>query len=128
MKRKREIPGNHKIGYGRPPQSGKYKKGHSGNLEGGRLHKRHLTSPAEEIDQLERELVTIVYKGRRKSIPRLEASLRRLMNQAANGSLPAGREFLRLSKKYYSAETPAIEQTMFMAERPAKSRKWVRVR
>ena len=106
---------------------GKFKKGQSGNPEGGRLHKRHLTSPAEEIDQLEKELVTIVYKGKRKTIPKLEASLRRLMSQAANGNLVAGKEFLRLSRKYYPAEPPKMQQIIFMAERPPKSGKWVRV-
>jgi hypothetical protein len=107
---------------------GKWKKGQSGNLEGGRLHKRHLTSPAAEIDQLERELVTIVYRGKRRKIPKIEASLRRLMNQAANGSVMAGKELLRLSRKYYPDKKTETQQIVFMVQRPANSGKWVRVR
>jgi hypothetical protein len=42
------------------------------------LHKRHIISPAEEMDQLEKDLVTIVYGGKRKAIPKAEAALRRL--------------------------------------------------
>ncbi len=106
----------------------KYKKGQSGNLEGGRLHKRHLISPAGEIDQLEKERVTIVNRGKRKVIPKAEALLRRLMNQAASGDLTAAREFLALSKKYFPAETTEAQEFIFMAQRPPNSGKWVRVR
>jgi hypothetical protein len=80
------------------------------------------------MDQLEKDLVTIVCGGKRKAIPKAEAALRRLMNQVANGNLTAGREFLAMSKKCFPAETTELQEFIFMAQRPPKSGKWVRVR
>jgi hypothetical protein len=128
MKRKRKIPGHHKIGYGRPPDSYKYKKGQCGNLEGGRLHKSRLTSLTDEIDKLESELIPILYGGKRKKVTTTEAMFRQLMNKAMQGHLAAGKQLLKLVIKYSPPEDPPPQEFAWMIERPRGSGKLVRVR
>ena len=112
------LDGNRKytVGFGKPPRSGQFKAGQSGNPEGARLHKKTIISPADEIYRLERDLVTITEQGKRKTIPKLEASLRLLMNRATKGSLPAGRELLRLLKMYSSDDVAQDRPLIVMSE------------
>ncbi len=118
MKTKRKIIGKHKIGYGRPPDDSKYKKGQCGNPEGGRLHKKRNTSVAAEIEKAESERVTLVTGGKRQKVPANEAIYRQMMNQAMKGTLSAARQVLRLSIKYLPKEEDRQQQTLFVLATP----------
>lgn len=76
----------YQVGYGRPPKRTRFQSGQSGNPKGrpkGRLNLATL---------LERELcerVIINENGRRKSITKMEAAIKQMVNKAASGDLVA---------------------------------------
>src|SRR5947209_2534419 len=71
------------VGYGKPPQHTRWRKGQSGNPEGGR---RSPTKRAPLVHAFD-EKVTIIEDGRRRKVTKLEAALRQLANRAARGEL-----------------------------------------
>lgn len=84
-----------KVGYGRPPKKHQFKKGKSGNPKG-----RPKGSP-NFLTAIERELnerVFVTEEGRRKSISKMEASAKQLVNRAATGDLRALAQLLALKE------------------------------
>jgi Family of unknown function (DUF5681) len=75
--------GDKNSGYGRPPESTQFKKGKSGNPKGRPKGSRNLTSA---ILAAANERVTIVEDGKRKTITKLEAATKQLVNKAASGN------------------------------------------
>jgi hypothetical protein len=76
------------VGYGKPPKSGQFKKGVSGNPSG-----RPKKAP-DFNSQLLRELnskLTISENGKRRVIKKSEAVTKQLVNKALSGNLPATR-------------------------------------
>src|SRR6516165_1495791 len=70
------------VGYGKPPQHTRLKKGQSGNPTGRPKGTKNLTT------LLEKELkqrVVITENGRRRSITKQEAMLKHLVNKAVSG-------------------------------------------
>lgn len=79
---KRKKPESYNVGYGKPPESGRFKKGTSGNPSG------RPRRPADFDSELQRELnatVVINENGKRKVIKKSEASAKQLVNKAASG-------------------------------------------
>jgi hypothetical protein len=74
------------VGYGKPPQHTRFKKGESGNPTGRPKGSKNLTT------LLEKELkqrVVITENGRRRSITKQEAMVKHLVNKAVFGRPPA---------------------------------------
>lgn len=77
---------DYEVGYGKPPENGKFKKGVSGNPAG---------RPKKEPDlesQLLKEFgkkVSINENGKRKSITKLEAMMKQLANKTISGNIMA---------------------------------------
>jgi len=70
------------IGYRRPPPSGRFKKGTSGNPQGRpKGSKNFLTLLEQELNQK----VVVNEGGRRKSVTRLQAMVKRLVGAALQG-------------------------------------------
>jgi Family of unknown function (DUF5681) len=83
----------YEVGYGRPPKSGQFKKGLSGNSKGRPKGSKNL----ETIVQREsRQPVRINGPRGSRTVNKLEAAVMQIGNKAAQGDLPASREFINL--------------------------------
>lgn len=79
-------PKDYDVGYGRPPKSGRFKKGKSGNPRGRPRGARNFTSVVTE--QLN-EKVPVKVKGRARKMSKLDLIVMRLINDALNGDARA---------------------------------------
>ena len=73
---------DYQVGYGKPPQHTRFKKGESGNPSGRPKGSKNLTT------LLEKELkqrVVVTENGRRRSITKQEAMVKHLVNKAVSG-------------------------------------------
>ena len=73
---------DYQVGYGKPPQHTRFKKGESGNPTGRPKGSKNLTT------LLEKELkqrVMVTENGRRRSITKQEAMVKHLVNKAVSG-------------------------------------------
>ncbi|HVH86182.1 MAG TPA: DUF5681 domain-containing protein [Terriglobales bacterium] len=74
---------NDDVGYGRPPKHSRLKKGQSGNPKGRPKGSLNLANVlAREL----RERVVITENGRRKTITKLEAAVKQIVNKSAASS------------------------------------------
>ena len=83
-----DKPENYKVGYGKPPKSGQFKKGISGNLSG------RPKKPSDSASELMKELqskVTYHENGKRKAITKSVGINRQVVNKALSGNLSAAR-------------------------------------
>jgi hypothetical protein len=81
-----KLPGPYSVGYGKPPEHSRFRKGQSGNPHGrpkGRLN------IASVLLKTLREKVTIEEDGKHRTMTKLEASMKQLVNKAASGDLRA---------------------------------------
>lgn len=90
----------YEIGYRRPPASGQFKKGQSGNKKGRpKGSKTFLTLLDHELNQT----ITVNENGKKKTITRLQAMVKRMVADALQGnlkSLMALVEILRKTGKF----------------------------
>jgi hypothetical protein len=91
-----------KVGYCNPPQSTRFKKGQSGNPKGRPKGTLNVTTV---LANTLRERVTIVEQGQRRTITKLEAAIKQLVNKAASGDLRAGRQLLELVRDAEAQQT-----------------------
>jgi hypothetical protein len=82
---------DYQTGYGKPPVNRRFKKGQSGNPSG---RPKGSKNAASVIKRALNERVTINEGGRRKTITKLEAAVKQLVNKAASGDLRVGKLFL----------------------------------
>ena len=83
------------VGYGSPPVSSRFKKGQSGNPKG---RPKGSLNMANALMKALRERVVINEHGQRKTVTKLEAALKQLVNKAASGDLRALRELVDLAR------------------------------
>jgi replication-associated recombination protein RarA len=102
-----------KIGYCNPPQRTQFKKGHSGNPKGRPKGKRNL---ATVLEKTLHEKVIINENGRRKTITKLEAAVKQLVNKAASGDLRALQQLAALARSAEERSPEASTPTSVMAE------------
>lgn len=79
------------VGFGKPPKSNQFRKGLSGNPKGRPKGSRNL---ATVLEQTLEEKVVINENGVRRTVTKLEAAVKQLVNQAASGDLSAVRQLL----------------------------------
>jgi len=82
------------VGYGKPPEVTGFKKGLSGNPKG---RPKGSLNVATAFTKALREKVVINENGQRKTVTKLEAALKQLVNQAASGNLRALRQLVELA-------------------------------
>jgi Family of unknown function (DUF5681) len=76
---------DYQVGYGKPPQHTRFKRGESGNPTGRPKGSKNLTT------LLEKELkqrVVVTENGRRRRITKQEAMVKHLVNKAVSGDRP----------------------------------------
>jgi hypothetical protein len=83
---KENKPGAYPVGYGRPPKNSQFKKGQSGNPKGRPKGTQNLaTVLANEL----RERVVINENGQRRTVTKMVAATKQLVNRAAGGDMKA---------------------------------------
>lgn len=81
-----ERPKTTKVGYRHPPEKSRFKTGQSGNPRG---RPKGALNLATILERTLREPVIIVENGKRKTVTKIEAAIKQLVNQAASGELKA---------------------------------------
>jgi len=83
------------VGYCTPSEATRFKKGVSGNPKG---RPKGSLNVATVLTKTLRERVVINEHGQRKTVTKLEAALKQLVNKAASGELPALRQLIELAR------------------------------
>jgi hypothetical protein len=84
----------YEIGFGKPPRHSRFRKGLSGNPKGRPKGRRNL---ATVLERTLREKVVINENGVRRTVTKLEAAVKQLVNKAAAGDLAALRQLTALA-------------------------------
>jgi ribosomal protein S20 len=100
-------------GYGNPPEATRFKKGVSGNPKG--RPKGSLNVATVFIKTL-REKVVINENGRRRTVTKLEAALKQLVNKAASGDIRALRQLLESARDAEAKQNAAAVQNPVIEE------------
>jgi Family of unknown function (DUF5681) len=104
---------DNEVGYRKPPQHSKFKKGQSGNPKGRPKGKPNL---ANVLEKALREKVVINESGQRKTITKLEAAIKQLVNKAASGDLRALQQLAALVRSGEERSAEATPPTATMTE------------
>ena len=103
--------GDYEVGYGRPPVSGQFKKGRSGNPKGRTKGSKNLQTL---VSQALNETVMVTSEGRRKKMSKVEAAFIQQANKAAAGDPKALKLILDIlaaeEGRGGPIETPAAER------------------
>ncbi len=83
----------YEVGFGKPPVGSRFKSGTSGNPAGRPKGSMNL---ATAVNRALKEKVTIIENGRRKSVTKLDAAVKGLVNRAVKGDARAVHEMLGL--------------------------------
>jgi len=76
----------YEVGFGKPPKRNQFQKGQSGNPKGRPKHSLNL---ATVLESALAEQVLITENGQRRSISKLEAMIKQIVNKAAGGDARA---------------------------------------
>jgi hypothetical protein len=91
---KKNDDSTYEIGFGKPPAHSRFRKGLSGNPKGRPKGRRNLATVLERTLQ---ERVVINENGVRRTVTKLEAAVKQLVNKAAAGDLAALRQLTALA-------------------------------
>jgi hypothetical protein len=87
--------GNYAVGYGRPPEHGKFKKGQTGNPKGRPKHSLNL---ATVLERLLTERIQVTEGGKQRSMTRLEALAKSVVTRCFSGDPKAFANLAFLTK------------------------------
>ena len=96
---------SYEIGYKRPPLNGQFKKGSSGNPKGRPTGSKNLPTL---LDEELAEKIVITENGKKKTITRQKAIIKRIVNAAMQGDLKAMRLLIELPRKFGVVAPPEI--------------------
>jgi hypothetical protein len=98
---------SYEIGYGKPPMSGRFRAGVSGNPKG--RPKRNRTPLAERIKTVLNAPIEYREQGRTKVATYRELSLKMLVGKAISGDLEAAELALKISARAERYSDPGID-------------------
>jgi len=101
------------VGYRCPPESTRFKKGQSGNPKG---RPKGSFNVSTLFTKTLREKVVINENGQRKTVTKLEAALKQLVNKAASGDLRAIMQLAGLARECEAKENLPEAQTQQIGE------------
>jgi Family of unknown function (DUF5681) len=101
---------SHGVGYGKPPESGRFRAGASGNPKG--RPKRKQTPLAEIIKSALNAPIEYRERGRAKVATFRELSLKTLVDHAVNGDLGAAELALKILSHAARHGEPGVERIM----------------
>lgn len=93
---------DYQVGYRRPPRASRFQKGRSGNPRGRKKGSRNLD---QIVQQVAKETVTVVHKGKSIKMPADEVLIRKVSADALQGDPKAREQMLQLLKEYSPADT-----------------------
>jgi len=103
-KRNTDSGGEYAVGFAKPPKSGQFKKGESGNPKG---RPKGAISLTTLVLKASRERVRVNGPHGTRMVSKLEAAVMQLSNKSAQGDLRALRELIALVQR---AEEAAVAQ------------------
>ena len=106
-------PNDNQVGYCRPPEATRFRKGRSGNPKG---RPKGSLNVATVFTKTLREKVVINENGQRKAVTKLEAALKQLVNKAATGDTRALRLLLELARDAEAKQNAGGEQIPIVGE------------
>lgn len=101
------------VGYGKPPKKHQFKKGRSGNPKGRPKGSPNLLTA---IDRALKERVLVTEEGRKRSISKMEAAAKQLVNRAATGDLRAFQQLAQLRELLEGTGTAGEVATLSMED------------
>jgi hypothetical protein len=106
--------GDYEVGYARPPKQMRFQSGQSGNPKGRPRGAKNLTIL---LGQALSERVLVTENGRRRSLSKLAAACKQLVNRALSGDLRAMKLLLELVRAIESKTLQAaVEDTALTEE------------
>ncbi|MGA7136449.1 MAG: DUF5681 domain-containing protein, partial [Terriglobales bacterium] len=110
---KSEPASNSHVGYRSPPEATRFQKGISGNPRG---RPKGSLNVATVLTRTLREKVVINENGRRRTVTKLEAALKQLVDQAAAGDLRALRHLTALAHDAEAQQNTRDSQQQDLSE------------
>ena len=89
---------NYEIGYGKPPEGSRFRKGESGNPKGRPKGTKDFQSDLREVLKAK---VTVSENGKPRKVTSQKATLMRLREKALNGDAKAMDKYIDLAKAQY---------------------------
>ena len=101
------------VGYRRPPESGRFKPGVSGNPKGRSKGSRPVSAVLQEIIQ---QKIAVTENGKTRRLPVLDIMLRRLANEAMRGEQRSIKFLLSLLEHYGDSSQTTLQLGEMLAE------------
>lgn len=96
---KKQPTGDYEVGYAKPPESGRWQKGQSGNPKGRPKHKL-ITDLVEAYHEAGLEIVTVPIRGKPRRMTLVQAQAFKAQFDAASGDPRARRDVMRVDEIY----------------------------
>jgi hypothetical protein len=101
------------VGFCRPPEATRFRRGVSGNPKG---RPKGSLNVATAFTKALREKVVINEGGQRKTVTKLEAALKQLVNKAASGDIRALRQLIELARDAEAKQQASSGQDPVLSE------------
>lgn len=113
MPKQKNTNGDYPVGYGKPPEATRFRKGVSGNPKGRPKGSKNISSMLLDAG---RQTVQITRNGRPQVVSLMEAGILQLYTKAAGGDPRAMREIFSAHRTFVQLEV-GTEETQEIAER-----------
>jgi uncharacterized protein DUF5681 len=116
---------DYEVGYGKPPQHSRFKKGQSGNPRGRAPGAKNLKTLLSEALS---ELVIVAENGGRRKVTKREAIITQIVNRSATADWRAIKILLDLIREIEDQTDPASPETTAFSEADEKVLEQLRAR